>query len=289
MKSMTGYGRHEFRLNARKVTLEVKTVNHRFCEVHLRLPSRYSSLEAELIEFSRKSFGRGRIDIFVREGSSSNTQQVRVHEEQLDHYLKLIQKLEKKWKKTAPLQLENLLSLPQVLTLEEEQEDLKQIQAVIFKNFELVFDKVQKVREKEGSSLKKEFLERLKTLHDQLSRVEKKIPEMLKDYEARLRERIARLLQQLPDEWRLAQEIAHFVERTDVSEEIQRFKSHLVHFKEVLNEKEPVGRKLDFILQEMNREVNTLGSKVQEVEITRLVVACKHELEKLREQVQNVE
>ncbi len=145
------------------------------------------------------------------------------------------------------------------------------------------------MREKEGGEVKKDFLDRLDALLGWVDQVEKKIPEMVKSYEGRLRERIEKLAQQNPDEWRLAQEVAYFVDRTDISEEVQRLKAHLNHFREVLQETGSVGRKLDFILQEMNREVNTLGAKVQEVEVSRAVVACKHELEKMREQVQNVE
>ena len=119
--------------------------------------------------------------------------------------------------------------------------------------------------------------------------IQAKIPEIISDYQIRLKERIEKLSQQSPDEWRLAQEVAYFVDRTDVAEELQRLQSHLRHFREVTREKDSVGRKLDFILQEINREINTLGAKSQHTEVSKDVVACKHELEKMREQVQNVE
>jgi len=129
----------------------------------------------------------------------------------------------------------------------------------------------------------------LEKIEQVIRKTEKAIPEMVQEYQNRLKEKISKLVEQTPDEWRLAQEVAYFVDRTDVSEEIQRLNSHIDHFKEVLKEKGPIGRKLDFVLQEMNREVNTLGSKVQTSSISKSVVICKHELEKMREQVQNVE
>jgi uncharacterized protein (TIGR00255 family) len=289
MKSMTGYGLGEARYQSKKITFEVKTVNHRFCEVNLRLPSRFYPLEAELSEFTKKAFSRGRIDIFIRESGGNNRGRVKIDETQLTRYLKILKDLTHKTKARESLRPEALLTLPHVIVFEEEEEDLKEVLALFKQALEKVFTKVEKMREKEGEGLKDDFVKRLDLIADYSQRIEEKIPELLEDYQNRLKDRIAKLTQQNPDEWRLAQEVAYFVDRTDVSEELQRLKSHVQHFKEVVKEKEPVGRKLDFILQEMNREVNTLGSKAQHSQVSQWVVACKHELEKMREQVQNVE
>lgn len=289
MRSMTGYGMGEVSWKSGKLTFEVKTVNHRFCEVNIRLPSRLYPLEAELSEFTKKIFSRGRIDIYIRENAGTARGAVKVDEAQLKRYLQLVKKLSRELKQSEPVRAEALLALPQVIVLEEEPDDLKEALNIVKKGLEKVFAKVEKMRETEGESLKQEFLNHLSRVGDFAKKIEEKVPEILKDYQERLKERIEKLAGQNPDEWRLAQEVAYFVDRTDISEEIQRLKSHLVYFKEVLKEKGPVGRKLDFIMQEMNREVNTLGAKSQDGEISKSVVACKHELEKMREQVQNVE
>ncbi len=289
MKSMTGYGMGEVKWKSGKITFEVKTVNHRFCEVNFRLPSRYYPLEAALLEFTKNSFSRGRIDIFIRESGTKKRGKVRVDQEQLGQYLQILKKLSSEIKLNTLPQLENLLTLPQVIVVEDEEEDLQKVLELFKKSLKQVFLNVEKVREREGNKLKEAFFEHLEKIEQVIRKTEKAIPEMVQEYQNRLKEKISKLVEQTPDEWRLAQEVAYFVDRTDVSEEIQRLNSHIDHFKEVLKEKGPIGRKLDFVLQEMNREVNTLGSKVQTSSISKSVVICKHELEKMREQVQNVE
>lgn len=289
MKSMTGYGTGEFKGKYKQFSFEVKTVNHRFCEVNLRLPPRFYHFEGELTEFTKKHFKRGRIDIFIRESGSNNRGRVRIDESQLEHYLKVMQKFNKKLKSKETPRLEYLLNLPHVVILEDNEEDLKVLLNHFKKTLSTVFEKVEKMREKEGEGVRKDLEFRLDLIKNHVQIIEQKIPEIISDYQSRLKDRIEKLSQQSPDEWRLAQEVAYFVDRTDVAEELQRLESHLKHFKEVTKEKDAVGRKLDFILQEINREINTLGAKSQHSETSKQVVACKHELEKMREQVQNVE
>lgn len=289
MKSMTGYGTGEFKGKYKQFSFEVKTVNHRFCEVNLRLPPRFYHFEGELTEFTKKHFKRGRIDIFIRESGSNHRGRVKIDELQLDHYLKVIQKFNKKLKSKEVPRLEHLLNLPHVVILEDNEEDLKVLLNHFKKTLSDVFEKVDKMREKEGEGVRKDFEYRLNIIKGHVKAIAQKIPEIILDYQNRLKDRIEKLSQQSPDEWRLAQEVAYFVDRTDVAEELQRLESHLKHFSEVTKEKDAVGRKLDFILQEINREINTLGAKSQHAESSKQVVACKHELEKMREQVQNVE
>ncbi len=289
MKSMTGYGTGEFKSQLRQFSFEVKTVNHRFCEVNLRLPSRFYHFEGELSEFTKKYFKRGRVDIFIRESSSSHRGKVRIDEPQLGEYFKVIQKFNKRFKIKETPRLDVLLSLPHVVLLDDEEEDFRILLAQFKKTLSQVFLKVEKMREKEGEGVKKDLEQRLQSLETYVHSIEARVPEIIEDYQVRLKERISKLSQQSPDEWRLAQEVAYFVDRTDVSEELQRLQSHLKHFREVMKEKDAVGRKLDFILQEINREINTLGAKSQHSAVSKQVVSSKHELEKMREQVQNVE
>ncbi|MBL7685523.1 MAG: YicC family protein, partial [Deltaproteobacteria bacterium] len=239
---------------------------------------------------TKKVFSRGRVDIFIRESGNGLKNPVRIDEDQLKKYVQLIKKISGASKNAEPVRIESLLTLPQVIILEEEQIDLKEALVQLKKNLEVVFQKVEIMREKEGNALKKEFGKNLDLLSKLMDKFEEQIPALLKDYQDRLKQRIQKMTeQQSVDEWRLAQEVAYFVDRTDVSEEIQRFKNHILTFKDVLKEKGPVGRKLEFILQEMNREMNTLGSKSQSSSISQSVVSGKHELEKMREQVQNIE
>lgn len=289
MKSMTGYGTGEYKGKYKQFSFEVKTVNHRFCEVNIRLPPRFYHFEGELCEYTKKHFKRGRIDIFIRENGSNHRGRVRIDEGQLDHYFKVLQKFNKKLKTKESPRIEHLLGLPHVVVLEDDEEDLKVLLDHFKKTLSTVFQKVEKMREKEGEGVRKEFDHRLDLISEHVKEIQKRVPEIISDYQLRLKERIEKLSQQTPDEWRLAQEVAYFVDRTDVSEELQRLASHLKHFREVTKEKDSVGRKLDFILQEINREINTLGAKSQHSETSKHVVACKHELEKMREQVQNVE
>ncbi len=286
---MTGYGAAELRIGHKKLDVEVRTVNHRFCEVNFRLPSHLFPFEAELLDFTKKCFQRGRIDIQVREKSEGNKARVKIDEDQLDTYIKLFQKISKKLKLKTPPKVEDLLTLPKVLVLEDEEKPLKDFLSQLKKTFTQAFKKVDQMRVKEGEEIRKAFKKHLNTLETYANKIQSQIPEMIEEYKTRLKERIEKLTSQSLDEWRLAQEIAYYVDRTDVAEELQRLTSHLKHFSDVLKENEPVGRKLDFLLQEMNREINTLGSKTQSSLVSQWVVCCKHELEKMREQVQNVE
>ncbi|MBF0493190.1 MAG: YicC family protein [Deltaproteobacteria bacterium] len=290
MRSMTGYGTGDFEWKKKKIHLEVKTVNHRFCEVNLRIPPRYSILELELQDFSKKNFERGRIDIFIREQNASSVKKIIVDEDQLQRYLKMIQQLSKKYGLSKEVPAERFFSFPGVVSVEEEPEtEISLLLPELKKNLEKVFQKVKKLREKEGEGIKKDFFNRLDFIEKNILAVEKQIPGVISLYKTRLQERIEKMLKNSVEESRLAQEVAYFVDRSDTSEEIQRLKSHISHFREVFKEKDAIGRKLDFILQEIHRELNTLGSKAQDSEISRWIVASKHELEKMREQVQNVE
>lgn len=287
---MTGYGVGDFEWKKKKIHLEVKTVNHRFCEVNLRIPPRYSILELEVQDFTKKNFERGRVDIFIREQNASPVRKIKIDEEQLQSYLKTIQQLSKKYGLSKEVPAERFFSLPGVVSVEEEAEvEISLLLPELKKNLEKVFQKVKKLREKEGEGIKKDFLTRLGIIEKNISAVEKQIPDVISNYKNRLQERIEKMLKNSIDESRLAQEVAYFVDRSDTSEEIQRLKSHFSHFREVFKEKDAIGRKLDFILQEMHRELNTLGSKAQDNDISKWIVASKHELEKMREQVNNVE
>ena len=290
IKSMTGYGIVQGKVGERRIVVETKSVNHKFCEVNLRLSQRYSVLEGKIAEAAKGFFSRGRIDILIKEEAAQpGAGKVRIDLARLKEFHKVLKEAAQALKMPGDLRLETLLTLPDVLLTEEplDLESLwKQLEALLQKSFIAL----EKMREKEGLGIAQFFKNELKTLSAEVREVEKVIPGNVEHHQRQLRERISKLSNGVElDPQRLAQEVAYFVDRTDISEELQRLKHHIAHFGDVLAEQGPLGRKLDFLLQEMSREANTLSAKAQSAEISQKVVNCKHGLEKLREQVQNVE
>ncbi len=290
IKSMTGYGIVQGKVGGRRVVIETKSVNHKFCEVNLRLSQRFSVLEGKIAEAAKSFFSRGRIDILVKEEAVQPGEgQVRIDLARLKDYHKALKAAAQALKLPGDLRLETLLTLPDVVITEEpvDLESLwKQLEVLLKKSFVAL----EKMRQKEGLAIAKFFRDELQALSGEVRAVEKVVPDNVEHHRRQLNERVARLASGVElDPQRLAQEVAYFVDRTDISEELQRLKHHIGHFGEILDEQGPLGRKLDFLLREMNREANTLSAKAQNAEISQKVVNCKHCLEKLREQVQNVE
>jgi len=290
IKSMTGYGIVQGKVGGRRVVIETKSVNHKFCEVNLRLSQRFSVLEGKIAEAAKSFFSRGRIDILVKEEAVQPGEgNARIDLDRLKAYHKSLKAAALALKLPGDLRLETLITLPDVLITEEplDLESLwRQLESLLRKSFVAL----EKMRQKEGLAIAKFFRDELKFLSGEVQAVEKIVPGNVEHHRQQLNERVARLASGVElDPQRLAQEVAYFVDRTDISEELQRLKHHIAHFGEILDEQGPLGRKLDFLLQEMNREANTLSAKAQSAEISQKVVNCKHCLEKLREQVQNVE
>ncbi|HKX11698.1 MAG TPA: YicC/YloC family endoribonuclease [bacterium] len=290
IKSMTGYGIAQGKVADRRVVVETKSVNHKFCEVNLRLSPRFSFLEGKIAEAAKLFFSRGRIDILVKEEPGAVREvPARVDLAKLKAYHKTLKDAAKSLKIGDEVGLNVLLTLPDVVITDEE-EDIekiwKQIDALLKKSFAAL----EKMREREGEGILRFLKSEIGILDREVKAIVGKVPANVEHHQRQLRERIAKLAQGVElDPQRLAQEVAYFVDRTDISEELQRLQQHFGHFHEILKESGPLGRKLDFLLQEMNREANTLSAKAQSADISQRVVNCKHSLEKIREQVQNVE
>ncbi len=290
LKSMTGFGVVQGTVGGRRVVVETKSVNHKFCEVNLRISQRYAPLEGRIIEFTKSYFSRGRIDVLLRdEPHQAATAGAKIDLEKLKAYQKSLKAAAKTLKISEEVSLSTLLSLPQVV-LTEEEEDLEKTWGQIQPLLKTSFIELEKMRKKEGISLAKFLKDQLGALEDEVVRIERKIPESIQAHRQQLTDRIQKMINgHEVDPQRLAQEVAYFVDRSDISEELDRLKSHAKHFHDILSGGNTMGRKLDFLLQEMNREVNTLSAKAQNAVISQQVVECKHLLEKMREQVQNVE
>jgi uncharacterized protein (TIGR00255 family) len=289
-KSMTGFGQARGKIRGRRVSIELKSVNHKYCEVNLRLPSRYFILEPRIAELTKNYFQRGRIDIFVRdEGFSGNEGPVRIDRKKLKEFFRELKGAAKALDLESTIDINTLLAFPHMFLVEEE-EDLEKYWVGLRPLIKAALDALDKMRLKEGGGISLFLSNQLKILGQEIQKIEKDIPGTLSNHQNQLQERLNKLTKDIPlDTNRLAQEIAHFVDRTDVSEEVQRFKAHREHFIRLIKSKQPLGRKLDFLLQEMMREVNTLSAKIQDAEISQRVVEIKHALERMREQVQNLE
>jgi len=290
LKSMTGFGVVQGKVSDKRVVVETKSVNHKYCEVNLRISQRYAPLEGRIVEFTKSFFSRGRIDVLLREEShQANAGVARIDVEKLKTYQKVLKSAAKTLKIKQEASLATLLTLPQVVVVEEE-EDYEKVWEDVRPLLKESFVSLEEMRQKEGLSLAQFLKDQLKALNHEVKGIEAEVPLNIENHKRILSERILKLTSGVElDPQRLATEVAYYVDRSDISEELQRLTSHSRHFQDILKSAGPHGRKLDFLLQEMNREVNTLSAKAQSADISQKVVECKHLLEKMREQVQNAE
>ncbi|MCW2277216.1 YicC/YloC family endoribonuclease [Heliophilum fasciatum] len=290
IKSMTGFGRGEASGSGKRVTIEAKAVNHRYAEVIVRLPRIYGSLEEGIKKIFSQAVARGRVDIAVNIEAEATIPQVSVDKDLAHRYYHSLRDLAENLDIPCDLSVSSLVNLPGVIQVVEPQEDLEGLMAVAGQAAEQALALLLKMRQQEGASLLADLQGRLAIVRNLLHQVEERAPQIPSGYQQRILDRLQELLQAIPvDEQRVAMEVALLADRANVTEEIVRLHSHLEQFDQTLQSDEPVGRKLDFLLQEMNREVNTIGSKANDLELTRYVVAMKSEMEKIREQVQNIE
>jgi uncharacterized protein (TIGR00255 family) len=288
---MTGFGAGQATQASESLAVELKSVNHKFCEVKVRLPRELGTLEAVVQKAVKDQVARGAVEVSVRRAARTGTGWV----PQAD--LGLAREYRRAWSELATalglpdeLRLRDIALLPNVIRVEEPQVNLEDAGRALDTALAAALVGLSSMRSREGESLERDLETRLGLVSKVVSELIELAPRAVEDYRARLAEKIAELAKGVSvDPQRLAQEVAFFAERTDVAEEMTRLRSHLSQFQALLSAKEPVGRKMDFLVQEMHREVNTTGSKSQHPEISTRVVALKAELERIREQVQNVE
>lgn len=289
--SMTGYGRAEQDFEEYSIAVEIRSVNSRYLDINFRTPDILSTQEYELKKVVQEFCTRGQLTVRMKLNSAENrwTKPV-VDHSLLSKYQQILQEMQKTLSIDEQPQLSDYLRLPDVVTFEEDLPDTN----ILFERVETVLKsaltELQEMRQKEGETLKQDFSERIKWLEEVLKKVQDSASENSKTVQDSLRSRIDTLLDDVPvDEDRLAQEVAYIADKVDTTEEIVRFQSHIKQFRNLLSDGDSVGKKLNFLLQEMNREINTIGAKSNNSEISHLVVDVKNELEKLREQVQNIE
>ena len=291
MYSMTGYGRGAASLDGRELTIELKSVNNRFLDIGMKLPRQLSCLEDGLRQFLNDSLSRGHVDVFVNyRNLRSDAKTVRVDEALLRAYLSSARESAKALDLPDDLTLSKALTLPDVTTILPADEDQQALTELVKQVMAEAIENLKAMRRKEGERLKLDLSARMDTMVGYAAFFEKRAPAVAEEYRTKLTARIEELLGETEvDRARLATEVAIFADRAAIDEEIVRLNTHLVHFRELLDADEPVGRKMDFLVQEMNRECNTIGSKANDGELTSTVLLCKAEIEKLREQIQNIE
>ncbi|MBO8168153.1 MAG: YicC family protein [Thermoanaerobacteraceae bacterium] len=289
-KSMTGYGQGQGSSAGKAITVELKSVNHRFLDISVRLPRQYSILEERFRRQVKEKVARGRIDIYVKmEDELEAEKEIIVDKALAEAYLKSLRELADALEIDGTVSAYELSRLDDVLRLNEE-EDLDAIWVGMEEALTQALDQLIEMRHLEGEKLKADVMRRKHTIERLTGEIAGRTSLVVAQYQKKLTERVKELLGDTPvDEERIAQEVAIMAEKSDISEELVRLKSHLEQLEETLLLDQPIGRKLDFIVQEMHREINTIGSKNIDVTIGRLVVEIKSEIEKIREQVQNIE
>lgn len=291
MYSMTGYGKGVAVCDGREMTIELKSVNHRFLDLGIRLPRHLNCIEDCLRKALNDRLSRGHVDVFVNyRNTRSDAKTISVDAPLLKAYVAAAHEVNKELALEDDLTLTAALRLPDVTEIVNSEDDSSALNALALAAIGDAITALRSMRLNEGLRLRDDLAEHLGIMESIADRIAKRAPSIVTDYRNKLNERISKLLEETEiDHARLATEVAVFADRAAIDEELARLKSHFAQFHELLGCDEPVGRKLDFVIQEMNRECNTIGSKANDAELTGLVLQCKCEIEKLREQIQNIE
>jgi uncharacterized protein (TIGR00255 family) len=291
LRSMTGFGAGDLATPAGRYGVEARSLNHRFLEVVVRLPRDLSPLEDRIRSLVQRRILRGRVEVaIIRENYGKRARTVKIDVDLAKTFTSALNDLKQALELPGIADLSMLVGLPDLIKVEEQKEDLEACWPPISEGVGQALERLVAMRETEGAQLARDLAERLERLSQRADEIERRAPLVVKDYAGRLKRRIGELMGTVPvDEGRLATEVAMFADRCDIAEEVTRFRSHLAQIRQTLAADGAIGRTLEFIVQELGREANTMGSKANDLEIARAVIAIKGELESLREQIQNVE
>lgn len=291
IKSMTGYGKSEQTIDSLNVTVEIKSVNHRYFEFSARVPREYGFLEEKLKKYCNSLITRGKVECYVSvEDLEEREMEVNVNETLAAGYVKALKELSERFGLKDDISAVTLSRYPDVITLHKASENEERIWNAVKTVAETAVSKFIEMRETEGSKLRGDILSRADYIIECVEFIEGRSPETVREYNEKLKQRMKELLGDAAvDEQRLLNEAAIYADKIAVDEETVRLRSHISQLREFMNSSEAIGRKLDFLVQEINREANTIGSKAQDVDIAKKVIAIKAEVEKIREQVQNIE
>ena len=291
MKSMTGFGRAKKEINDRIYKVEIKSVNHKYSDITIKLPRTFLYLEDKIKKEISSNIERGKIDVFISfENYSEKGKQIVVNKELVKEYMEQFKGLAEENNLSMNIHVTELTKLPEVLTLKETDDDETVIENELLDTLKEAIENFVEMRTVEGNKIKEDLLERINRIEPKVEKISEYSTGLVEEYVVKLEERIKEILKtDVVDKGRLAMEVVLYADKCSVEEELTRLRSHIVQFKNLLEETKPIGKKIDFLLQEMNRETNTIGSKSGSLNITNLVVDIKTELEDIREQVQNIE
>ena len=289
--SMTGFGRCELEENGRRITVELKSVNNRYLDANIRMPRVLNLLEESVRGKIKSRLARGRVDVFIHyENLREDAKTAQVDVALLRGYLKALEVIGAEGAMENNVTLADIMRLPELVTLTTASEDMDAVTDLLNRALDAALDQMVEMRTVEGARMQADIEEKLAAVETTLAQVYECAPKVAEEYRSRLAARLEELLGNIPlDEARLANEAAIFSDRCSIAEELARLTSHIEHTRMILQEKEPVGRKLDFIVQEFNREVNTICSKANDLVVTNCGLTMKNDIEKIREQVQNIE
>ena len=291
IKSMTGFGRCEVLKDSRKFTVELKSVNHRYLDVNIRMPKKLNFFETSIRTLLKSYADRGKVDIFITYEDLSQSQvSVKYNAALAAEYLKYLNQMAEEFSLDNDVRVSTLSRYPEVFTMEECSEDEDELWNGLKEALEGAFSQFVEMRTKEGERLKEDILLKFDLLSEQIRFIEERSPQIIAEYRTKLEEKMRELLEDTQiDDNRIAAEVILFADKICTDEEVVRLKSHIQHMKETLEESNGIGRKLDFIAQEMNREANTILSKANDLDISNRAISLKTEIEKIREQIQNIE
>lgn len=290
VKSMTGYGAGSRKGNGISISAEMKTVNHRFCEQIVRMPKQYLTLEDAVKKLISQYIHRGRAEVFITiDGEKAKDQKMVVDWQLLDEYYRVLEEMRARFTIKEPVSVSELLQNKDCFQLLDDPVNVEETESMLLGAVKEAAIQLAAMREAEGRELKTNILALLQSVHQVTDKLKRLAPKVAESYRERLKAKLDSYTSGLVDESRLLTEVAIFAEKADINEELVRLYSHIHQFASIIEESEPVGRRLDFLLQEMNREVNTIGSKGNAADIASAVVDLKSSLEKMKEQVQNIE
>lgn len=291
LKSMTGYGRHEAVADGKKILVEIKSVNHRFSDYNIKVPRYMGFLEDKVRKYASEYITRGKVDIYVNvESYGESDKDIILNEELAKNYIDVLYELRDKFGLKDDISVSNVAAYADIFKTERREDNEEEIWKLTKDVLEKAMTAFTEMREREGGRIEKDLRARIDYMKELAEKVDEYSPQTVKDYRDRLYAKIKELVEDREiEETRLLTEVAIFADKVAVNEETVRLCSHFEEFYKILDSGEPAGRRLDFLIQEINREVNTIGSKAQDINIAKIVVTLKGEIEKLREQIQNIE
>ena len=288
---MTGYGRNEAVINGKKITCEIKSVNHRYSDYTVKVPRYYGFMEDRVRTYVSGFISRGKVDVYVAVESYDETdREIKLNTGLAKSYIDALCTLRDTFGLKDDITVSHVARYSDIFRAERPEEDEEELWSAVLSVMQPMMEQFLSMREREGERIEKDLCQRVEYMKTLCEKIDKRSPETVKEYSDRLYAKIKEVLEdRAVDEARVLTEVAIFADKVAVNEEIVRLESHFKEFYNIISKNEPAGRKLDFLIQEINREVNTTGSKCNDIEIARLVVELKGEIEKLREQIQNIE